>query len=147
MAAAGINGVNVGRDVTLSVVQPSGGTLSIDITTSFDSRARYDRRRTRPLNSAPISVPIPDGWEGTFEIERINSTVEQFFALIESGYFNGQGIASGSISETILNASDGSTSTFQYTKVMFMLEDAGRKQADDVIKIRIAWEASRRTQL
>lgn len=140
-----VNQVNVGRDVTLSVTTPEG-LLQLDILTSFDSRPRYDRRRSKPINGPPLSIPIPDGHEGTFELDRTNNVVEAFYARLEAGYYAGRGIAPSAISETIVNA-DGSVTTYQYKGVMFFLEDSGRKQADDVIKIRVGWEASQKIQL
>lgn len=142
---AGINGVSVGRDVSVTLVTPRG-QLSIDITTSFDAKARYDRRRSRPLNGPPLAVPIPDGWEGTFELDRTNSQIDSFFAAEDLAYFAGRGISPSTISETIVNV-DNSVSVFIYTGVMLMFEDAGRKQADELIKMRVSFEASERKQL
>jgi|SRR6185312_157817 len=140
-----INGVNVGRDVSLSV-QTAIGTLSIDITTAFDPKPEYDKRKSRPLNGTPLNVPIPAGWNLTIELDRANADVESFFAAQEAGYFAGNGIAPATINETIQNA-DGSISVFLYQDLMLTLDDAGRKTADDIIKMRIAGEAGTRIQL
>lgn len=141
-----INGYNVGRDVTLFMVTPQG-TISFPSLQRFTSRQITDKRVTRPLNSSPRYVDIPAGWEGDFEIDRQDSTFDSFFAALEQGYFAGDGINTSTIQETIVNATDGSTSVLQYVGVMLTYDDAGDKRADDVIKTRVGFRASLRQEL
>lgn len=146
MAAGGINQLNTGRDVTLNVITPQG-VLSMDITTSFDAKPKYDKRESRPMNGSPIFAPIWAGWDGTFELDRQDPDVDAFFAAQEAGWFGGLGIQPGTIQETIVNATDGSVSVFQYQGVMMTFDQPGKKQADDLIKMTVGFQASQRVQL
>src|SRR5258708_4322210 len=131
--AAGINGRNIGRDVTLVVTLPSG-TINLNISTNFKSSQKTDARESRPINGPPIMIDIPAGWEGSFEFDRADSSADDFIAAQELGYFNGTGLVSSDIFETIPNATDNTISTFHYTGVTWHYQNAGEKKADDVIK-------------
>ncbi len=146
MAANGVNATNVGRDVSLVVVADTG-TLAMDITQSFTSKMNYDHRVSRPLNGTPQYVDIPAGWDGSCYLDRQDPVVDNFFAAREAAYYAGSGIGVSTISETIVNAIDGSVSVYQYRGVSLTFDDAGAKKADDVIKMRVGFRASTRTKL
>jgi hypothetical protein len=143
---AGLQGYNVGRDVTLFLVTPQG-TILFPSLQRFTSRQITDKRMSRPLNSSVVFLDIPAGWEGEFEIDRQDPTFDTFFAIQEQQYYAGQGISSSTIQETDVNATDGSTSVFQYVGVVLTYDDAGDRRADDVIKQRVGWRGSQRIQL
>jgi hypothetical protein len=147
MAGAGINSVNVGRDVTVNLVSGSTGIVPLNITTSFDAKPTYDKRTSRPMNGRPIFLPIPAGWDGTFELDRQDPTLDDFFAALDAGYFNGQGVQASTINETIVNAVDGSVSVYQYVGVMLTFDQPGKKAADDMIKMTVGFQASDRIKL
>ena len=79
---------STGRDTQLVVI---GGTGRIDLShvTSFESRQMTQSIRVSRLDGNHIGVELPKGWEGSFELERGDSTVEDFIAVTEQAYFGG----------------------------------------------------------
>ena len=141
----GVNGFNVGRDVTLSMITPVG-LLVFPGLQRFTSRQMTDKRVSRPVNGSPFFIDIPAGWEGDFEVDRQDASFDSFFSALESGYYAGAGIAASTISETVADAVGG-ISVFQFVGVMLTFDDAGDIRADDVIKMKVGWRASVRQQL
>ena len=41
------------------------------------------------LDGTPMGTELPKGWEGSFDLERGNSAVDDFIAAAEQQYFNG----------------------------------------------------------
>ena len=83
-----ITSFSVGRDTQLVVIGPAG---RIDLThvTGFEAPQLTQSVRVSRLDGMPIGTELPKGWEGTFEVERGNSAVDDFIAAAEQQYFNG----------------------------------------------------------
>ena len=82
---------SVGRDTQLVVIGPAG---RIDLThvTSFESRQITHSVRVDRLDGTHMGTELPKGWEGSFELERGSSSVDDFIAAAEQQYFNGSSI-------------------------------------------------------
>ena len=82
---------SVGRDTQLVVIGPAG---RIDLThvTSFESRQITHSVRVDRLDGTHMGTELPKGWEGSFELERGSSSVDDFIAAAEQQYFNGNSI-------------------------------------------------------
>jgi hypothetical protein len=143
---AGINGQNVGRDVTL-VVQTPIGAFNLNVSTNFKSNQKTDQREHRPMNGPPVMIDIPAGWEGSLEADRSDSSWDDLIAAQELGYFNGAGIQPSDIFETIPNATDNTVSVYHYAGVAWHFQNAGDKKADDLIKQAMNWRSSTRIKL
>jgi len=80
---------SIGRDTQLVVIGPAG---RIDLThvTSFDSRQITHSVRVDRLDGTHMGTELPKGWEGSFELERGSSVVDDFIAAAEQQYFNKQ---------------------------------------------------------
>ena len=65
-----------------------------------------------------MGTELPKGWEGSFELERGSSAVDDFIAAAEQQYFNGTSLAAGTMYQYVTET-DGSTSTYQYDNVPF----------------------------
>lgn len=141
----GVAGFNVGRDVTVNFVT-NGATLALTALTASEFHAIYDRRVHKGLDGINITLPIPAGWEGTIELDRNSSVLDAYVAGIESGYYQGQGIALASIEETIQEI-DGSVSVFQYTNLTWELTEAGHWRGDDKVAMRLTVYASQRQMM
>src|SRR5690242_14808088 len=113
---------SVGRDTQLVVIGPAG---RIDLThvTLFESRQLTRSIRVDRLDGTRMGTELPKGWEGSFEIERGSSTVDDFIAATEQQYFAG-GSMNPSTMYQYITETDGSTSTYQYDNVTFRLVDA-----------------------
>ena len=87
---------SVGRDTQLVVMGPLG---RIDLThvTSFESRQLTQSVRVSRLDGTHLGTELPKGWEGSFEIERGNSVVDDFIAAAEQRYYNGSNVGLGTM--------------------------------------------------
>jgi hypothetical protein len=136
---------SVGRDTQLVVIGPTG---RIDLThvTSFETRQITQSIRVDRLDGTQMGTELPKGWEGSFEIERGSSTVDDFIAAAEQQYFNGSIISTGTMYQYVTET-DGSTSTYQYDNVTFRLSTAGAWKGDSSVKQKLEYFAVRRRRI
>jgi len=140
-----ISAFSVGRDTQLVVIGPSG-RIDLAHVTAFDSRQVTQSVRVNRLDGNQIGVELPKGWEGSFELERGDSVVEDFVASAEQSYFNGSVSDSSSMYQYVSEV-DGSTSTYQYDLVVFRLTNAGMWRGDAAVKQKLEFFASRRKRI
>ena len=99
------------RDCQLVVMGPFG---RVDLAHVIG----FERRRaTQP----------PNGWEGTFELERGGNATDDFIARIEKAYSDGGAVPAGTLYQYV-SETDGSTSTYQYDGAVFRLGPAKPRQ-------------------
>ena len=136
---------SVGRDTQLVVIGPSG---RIDLThvTAFDSRQMTQSVRINRLDGSQMGMELPKGWEGSFELERGDSVVEDFISTTETSYYNGTISAISTMYQYVAEV-DGSTSTYQYDSVVFHLSNAGLWRGDAAVKQKLDFFASRRRRM
>lgn len=136
---------SIGRDTQLVVIGPSG-RIDLSHVTSFDSRQMTQSIRVNRLDGNHIGAEIPKGWEGSFELDRGNSEVEDFIAAAEQDYFSGNTGTAGSMYQYVTET-DGSVSTYQYDSVVFRLVNAGQWRGDTAVKQKLEFFASRRRRI
>jgi hypothetical protein len=136
---------SVGRDTQLVVI---GSTGRVDLThvTSFESRQITHSVRVDRLDGTRMGTELPKGWEGSFDIERGSSTVDDFIAAAEQQYFNGNTVNPGTMYQYVTET-DGSTSTYQYDNVAFRLVNAGIWKGDSSVKQKLEFFAVRRRRI
>src|SRR5690242_16060109 len=123
---------SVGRDTQLVVMGPLG-RIDLSHVTGFESRQVTQSVRVSRLDGTQLGTELPRGWEGSFELDRGSSAMEDFIAATEQRYFNGTTANLGTMYQYIVEA-DGSTSTFQYEGVAFRLANAGVWKGETSVK-------------
>jgi hypothetical protein len=125
-----------------------GPTGRIDLThvTSFDSRQITQSVRVDRLDGTHLGTELPKGWEGSFELERGNSTVDDFIAAAEQQYFNGSNPPPSTMYQYVTET-NGSTSTYQYDSVTFKLSNAGIWKGDSSVRQKLEFFAVRRRRI
>ena len=93
-----------------------------------------------------MGAELPRGWEGSFEVERGTSSVDDFVAMIEGAFFSQGSLPAGTIYQYITEV-DGSTSTFQYSGVVFKLTSSGAWRGDASVKQKLEFFATQRQRL
>jgi hypothetical protein len=136
---------SVGRDTQLVVMGP-GGRVDLEHITSFESRQLTQSIRVSRLDGSQLGTELPKGWEGSFELERGNSVVDDFIAATEQAYFNG-GAASPNAMYQYISETDGSTSTYQYDNVTFKLVNAGIWKGESSVKQKLEFFSVRRRRI
>lgn len=136
------NGYSIGKDITLTVMT-SAGQLQINKITGFKSKQETTKNKVKRLDGITDTLRFFDGWSGSFDVERSDSVVEDYFIQLEANYFAGVAEQPATIMETVKNP-DGSISQYLYQKVILSLEDAGDWKGDATVKIRVGFDAARK---
>ena len=137
---------NIGRDSSLVLIAPTGQRIDLSIVTGFESKQAVHQLRVRPLTGPPQGADIPDGWNGSFEVERGSSAADDLISTIESGFWAGGTIGTGQVFQYIQEV-NGSQSTYQYDGVTLHLSEAGNYKADATVKQTISFFASTRKRV
>lgn len=136
---------SIGRDCQLVVLGPAG-RIDLTFVTAFESRQMTTPVRIDRLDGVPMAAELPKGWEGSFEVERGTSEVDDFVATAEAAYFAQGSLPFGSLYQYV-NEVDGSTSTYQYDAVVFKLANAGNWKGDSSVKQKLEFWASTRIRM
>lgn len=136
---------SVGRDCQV-VVLGAYGRIDLEHVTGFEARQLTASIRVDRIDGVQLGAELPKGWDGTFELERGNSVVEDFIAHLEADFHAGSSPAPGTLYQYIAE-SDGSTSTYQYDNVVFRLASAGVWRGDASVKQRLEFFGSTRRRV
>lgn len=136
---------SVGRDTQL-VIMASTGRVDLEHVTAFESHQLTQSIRVSRIDGSQLGAELPKGWDGSFELERGNSVVEDFIASLEQTYFNGGSTAAATMYQYISEV-DGSTSTYQYESVTFRLVNAGVWKGDSSVKQKLEFFSTRRRRV
>ena len=139
------NAFSLGRDTQLVVIAPSG---RIDLThvTGFESRQVTHPVRIDRLDGTQMAAELPKGWEGSFDIERGNSAVDDFIAATEQAFHAMGKMPTSTLYQYVAEA-NGSTSTYQYDGAVFKLAAAGAWRGDAAVKQKLEFFAARRKRV
>ncbi|MGI4776955.1 MAG: hypothetical protein ACRYGA_02360 [Janthinobacterium lividum] len=142
-----MNGQTVGRDVSIDI-NTSRGILALSATaiTNFTSQPKTSNVESKGMDAVTRHGVFPEGWRGTFDVDRMSGVLDTFWAQIEADYYAGVNTLPGTITETIAEP-DGSISQYRYTGVMFDFKDAGAKAANGLVKQKLDFMASRRLKV
>jgi hypothetical protein len=140
-----VNGFSVGKDVSFTITNPVG-SLTLNGLTSFTAKPMTTGLKSKRLDGMTYFGNIPDGWEGTFKLDRLDPSVDVFFANQEAGYYAGTNTPAGTIQE-IISEADGTTTTWSYTGVVLKLDDSGDWKGDARVEQTFAFNATTKTQV
>jgi hypothetical protein len=140
-----INGFSVGRDIALDITGAEG-PLRLGLITKFSSKPEMTEEKIKGLDGVVRHVRFPEGWSGTFEIERQNALLDQYFAQLEDDYYAGANESPCTITETIIEPT-GELSQYRYEGVLLKLEEAGDWEGAKTVKQRLSFVASRRKRI
>jgi hypothetical protein len=140
-----LNGYNVGRDVSIDIVTPNG-PLQFSQVTKFTSKMDITDKKIKGLDGITRHVRFPDGWAGSFEIERQNSNADDYFAGLEDAYYNGLSEQPCTITETIQEV-NGAITQYRYVNVLLKFDDAGDWAGDSTVKQKISFVSARRQKV
>ena len=140
-----INSFSIGRDCQLVVMGPLG-RVDLTYVTGFESKQLTQSVRVDRLDGVPMGAELPKGWEGSFEVERGTSSVDDFIAASEQSFLSSGSLPAGTVYQYI-NEVDGSTSTYQYSGVVFKLVNAGSWRGDASVKQKLEFFATQRQRV
>lgn len=141
----GLTAFSIGRDTQLVIMGPHG-RVDLSHVTGFDSRQLTAPVRVSRLDGTQLGAELPKGWEGSFEVERGTSVLDDFVSVLEQDFYNGAGPASGTMYQYITET-NGSISTYQFDGVVFKLAHAGAWKGDASVKQRLEFYAARKRRI
>lgn len=141
-----INSFTVGRDVALDLTKGDGSPLRVALITKFTSKPDITDQKIKGLDGITRHVRFPDGWSGSFEVERQNDVLDNYFAQLEDNYYSGVTEQPCTITETI-SEPDGSISQFRYDGVLLKFDDAGDWEGAKTVKQKVSFVATRRKKI
>ena len=140
-----LNGYSIGRDIALDIIGPQG-PLRFNQIISFMSKPDTTDQKIKGLDGITRHLRFPDGWSGSFEIERQDSAVDDYFTQIEANYYAGLNEIPVTITETVTEV-NGSVSQYRYLQVILVLEDAGTWQGDKSVHQKVRFMSARRVKV
>ena len=141
----GLTTFSIGRDTQLVVMGPYG-RVDISHVTGFESRQLTSPIRVNRLDGSQLGAELPKGWDGSFEVERGTSELDDFISSIEQNFYNGTGTSPGTMYQYITET-DGSVSTYQFDGVVFKLASAGVWKGDASVKQKLEFFATRKRRI
>jgi hypothetical protein len=136
---------SIGRDTQLVVMGPNG-RIDLSHVTGFESRQITNPIRVSRLDGSQLAAELPKGWEGSFDVERGTSALDDFISVIEQNYYNGTGVLPGTMYQYITEV-DSSVSTYQFDGVVFKLANAGAWKGDSSVKQKLEFYATRKRRI
>ncbi len=140
-----VNSYSIGKDISYSVVTPTG-TLTLNGKTDYSVKPVFTDLKHKGLDGITSHGVIPDGWQIDMKFDRTDPNVDIYFAQREADYFNGVNQQGGTIFESIVEK-DGSITSFRYTNVILKYDSAGDWKGDSLIPISVSAMCSRRYQV
>lgn len=139
-----VGGQSLGKDVRVVLVT-ANGTLNIPAAaiTKFSAQPQTADEKRIGLDGEARHNITHGGWKIDLEIDRFDSTMDDFWAAAEEAYYAGQNLPWGYIQETIQEP-NGGTSQYRYEKVAYKVTDIGAREGDKVVKMKLEALASRR---
>jgi hypothetical protein len=141
----GLTAFSIGRDTQLVLMGPSG-RLDISHVTGFESRQLTNPVRVNRLDGTQLGAELPKGWEGSFDVERGTSTLDDFVSMLEQDFYNGGVTQPGTMYQYITEI-DSSISTYQFDGVVFKLANAGSWKGDASVKQKLEFYATRKKRI
>lgn len=141
-----MNGLNIGRDCTLSLVTPEAGTINLSVLMDYEPKPKVKKDMVIPMNGDNIPLQFLEGWDGDMTMERSDGTIDSYWALVEANYFNGVPQQGATLTETIVNP-DGSTNIFRYESLLLTPESMGSWKGDTDVPIKLSFQAARRIKV
>lgn len=135
---------NTGHDTSLDVWGPGGAILISQLITDFDYKQDTTDLKSAPLTDALTRHEyIPDGWSGSFTIDRSGRAVDDLIAALERQYYTNQTVTQITITQTIREI-DLSISQYRFTRVRVKLDSGGAWKKDGKVEMKLHFSASTR---
>ena len=137
---------NIGQDSSVVITDTIFGRLDLKIITSFDSHEMTATTKVRPMRGPSLQDEIPEGWEGSFEIDRGTSSLDDYISRRASTFYATNTLSTATLYHYV-DEVGGGRSVFEYTRVTFKLSDAGKYHGGEVVKQKVSFFASERKKV
>jgi len=133
---------NTGRDCTLVFQGADGTRIDMSKVTRFMADATDKLVRSEPMTSPPIQINLPNGWQGSFELDRNGNGFDALIGRDEATYWATGDFGTGDLFQFV-SEPDGSTTTWHFVGISYKLK-GGQWMSDGVVKQTLEFVASQR---
>lgn len=137
---------STGRDCVVVIVHPLYGQVQLDNVTGFDAKQDVVKLKSRRLDGIKLNADLPDGWNGSLDIDRGTPALDTLFAQIEAAWLD-QGVYNNAELYQYVTEVGGSQTVWAFDNVAIALPEAGKWQSDQITKQRLEFTANRRRQM
>jgi hypothetical protein len=137
-----INGMTLGSDLNLVVVDAAQGLQTFSKITMVDVKQRTKNIRSVGLDSDIRLAEIPDGWTIDIDIDVTNGALINYIMANEAAYYDGGSV--GTVTGTTsVTWGDGSTGTYQFTGGAIKLNGGGSFKGQEKVTQKATIEFAR----
>ena len=140
------NGYSIGQDNSIVLIDSVQGRITFPIVTDFDVRETSKTVSVQPMSGPELRDELPQGWEGSFGVDRASTAVDDYFTTRASTYFATNTLSVVTMYQYVTET-NGSTSCWECTGCTFKLADGGKFAGPETVKVKISWYASRRVRV
>lgn len=136
---------NIGRNGRMVLIW-NGQRVDLPTVTNFRSQQSTTGLKSTPLNDKPVTYEVPNGWTGSFTVQRDSAKLDDLIANNEAAFWAAATITSGTL-YFYVEETDGSTTRWEYTDVAITMNAAGSWSNDDIVHQSISFTASQRIKV
>ena len=141
------NNFTTGRNISVQINTAYGPLLiPASAILNFKANPETTKLRSKGIDGITRNGVIPDSWKGSISIDRLDQTVDNWWAQFEADYYANRRSGTATIIER-LQEQDGTVSTWRYEDVALTLDDAGDYAADKKVEQMLSFEASRKVRV
>ena len=140
------NGYSIGQDNSIVLIDSVQGKIVFPIVTDFDVRETSKTVSVQPMSGPELRDELPQGWEGSFGVDRASTSVDDYFTTRAATYFATNTLSVVTMYQYITEV-NGSTSCWECTGCTLKLSDGGKFAGPETVKVKISWYASRRVRV
>lgn len=139
---------SIGRDCSVVLIHPlaPGGRVDLSNVTGFSAEPEYTNVRSKMLSGAVVSADLPEGYAGSFNIDRGGPEIDDLMVLVEAAWRTAGLIYSATVFQYVTEPS-GATSVYQFTECSLQFASLGEWTADAIVQQRITFRANRRLKV
>jgi hypothetical protein len=141
-----LNGYTAGRDTSVTVILPDGTPLNLGTVLKFRSKRDSVDQKIVKINSKIDNIEFPQGWSGSWDLERTDHALDDYFNQFDANFYDGQDQRYVTIQQTVVEA-DGSISQWQFNKCTLKYDDAGEFAGDKTTSQKLSFMAEQRISL
>lgn len=140
-----VNDFDIGKQGRMDIVS-DGAILDSAQVINFTAAQETVTITSRPLGRPKVTKEVPDGWKGSFDIDRLGPVFDDYFAQAEEDYWSNTTEPDVILTQTV-KEKNGSLSQYRYEDVALKFDDVGTYKQDDKVMQKVSYVASRRRKI
>jgi hypothetical protein len=137
-----MNGMQIGSDLTLTVVDSVMGLQTFANITMVDVKQQTKNLRSVPLSGPPLEAEVPDGWNIEIAIDAGNSALLDYVLANEATFYAGGDVGTITGSATIIFP-NGVSRLVRFTGGAIKLTDGGSFKGQEKVSQRASIKFTR----